>query len=118
MTKLPQAGAVVFPGVQLLQWFETPSSMWLLQLSSLPLQISPGGTFWAMMPTSADLTAAVSVRVTKMAWLGAAGGGDPVGGGLLGGGEAAVGEDVGLDALGDDRRVVERAGGHLGLNVP
>ncbi len=43
----------------------------------------------------------------------AAGGGDPVGGGLLGVGETAVRENVGLDALGDDRRMVERAGGHL-----
>src|SRR5450432_2921113 len=46
-------------------WLDTPSSMRPLQLSSLPLHNSPGGTFWAMIPTSAALTAAVSVSVTK-----------------------------------------------------
>src|SRR5450432_1025355 len=67
MTKLPQAG-MLLPATQLRQSFDTPSSICWLQLSSLPLHISPGGTFCAMMPTNADLTAVVSVSVTKMAW--------------------------------------------------
>src|SRR5450432_643723 len=45
----------------------TPSSIWPLQLSSLPLQVSEGFTVFAMMPTSAALTAAVSVSVTRIA---------------------------------------------------
>src|SRR6185312_8675506 len=45
---------------------------------------------------------------------GPAGRRDLVGGRLLRGREAAVGQDVGLDALGDDRRVVHRAGRNLG----
>ena len=65
MTKLPQA-AMVFPGVQRLHWFDTPSSMRLLQLSSLPLQISAGGTFWAMTPTMELLAALASFRETRI----------------------------------------------------
>src|SRR5262249_57713711 len=45
----------------------TPSSICPLQLLSLPSQISTGGTVEAMMPTSAALTAFVSVSVTRMA---------------------------------------------------
>src|SRR4051794_29862422 len=48
---------------------DTPSSIWLLQLSSTPLHTSAGGTVLAMMSTSACLTDAVSVSVTKMAWV-------------------------------------------------
>ena len=77
----------------------TPSSIWPLQLSSLPLQISAGGTVDAMMPTSAALTAAVSVSVTLMAAR-AARRRDAVGLGLLGADDADVGEDVGLHARG------------------
>src|SRR3954452_20057836 len=40
-----------------------------LQLSSLPLQISAGGTVWAMMPTMAALAALGSARETVMAAL-------------------------------------------------
>ena len=48
---------------------DTFSSMRPLQLSSTPLHTSAGGTVLAMMSTSACLTDAVSVSVTKMAWL-------------------------------------------------
>ncbi len=65
MTKLPQLG-LVFPGVQVRHWLETPSSIWPLQLSSLPLQISAGGTFCAMIPTMALLAAFGSFSETRM----------------------------------------------------
>ena len=47
--------------------FDTPSSIRPLQLSSLPLQTSAGGTVLAMMPTIAVLAALVSVSDTRMA---------------------------------------------------
>jgi hypothetical protein len=47
---------------------DTPSSIRPLQLSSTPLHTSLGGTVFAMMSTSACLTALVSVSVTKIAW--------------------------------------------------
>src|SRR5580698_5119582 len=65
MTKVPQA-AMVFPGVHRLQAFETPSSMRPLQLSSMPLQISAGGTFWAMTPTMALWAALASFSDTRI----------------------------------------------------
>ena len=54
-------------GLATTHMFDTPSSIRSLQLSSRPLQISPGGTLLAMMSTSACLTAAVSVRDAKIA---------------------------------------------------
>src|SRR5438132_10858007 len=45
----------------------TPSSITPLQLSSLPLQISAGGTVCAMMPTMAALAALGSASDTVMA---------------------------------------------------
>ena len=67
IVKLPQAG-MPLPAVHIRQAFDTPSSIWPLQLSSTPLQVSAGGTVLAMMSTSACLTALVSVSVTKIAW--------------------------------------------------
>src|SRR6185312_12876706 len=64
----PPQAAMVLPGTHWLQAFDTPSSISALQFSSLPLQSSGGGTFCAMMFTSAVLTALVSVSDTKMAW--------------------------------------------------
>src|SRR3569623_1114519 len=62
----------------------TPSSIWPLQLSSLPLQTSAGGTVWAMMPTLAAFVVSGSA-------------GDAVVRRQLGRRDAAVGDDVRLD---------------------
>ena len=56
----------MFPGVQLRQLLETPSSICWLQLSSWPLQSSAGGTFWAMIPTMALLAAFASFSETRI----------------------------------------------------
>src|SRR6185369_2268921 len=66
MVKVPQAG-MPLAATHIRQAFDTPSSIWPSQLSSTPLQVSDGGTVFAMMSTSACLTALVSVSVAKIA---------------------------------------------------